>query len=726
MRSHRHMQWALPAMMVLCLAAVRPSIAAEGEVTIGSQWYTQSTREPKWFDEYHDITNGPLIESFVILDKIDNGRYALIGSNALHHDQSTTLLYRIPKITVGLMYKEIPHNLSWNTRTPYARLGPGVYALPDAVQRRIQGDSASTPNRTADLTSLLNGARTEPLGFRTDVTRALLKARIGKGLQFDVRGSRRMRQGDKAYSMTLGGFSNVVEIPEDINQQIAMGEAKLSYTAKKVVVEASGGLEAFINEVDALIVDNPRIAADSTIGSSRGRLDLYPDNRTARGALRAGLDLPMHSVLNAYAGIAETRQDDHLLPYAINSALPVFALPATHVNQKAVTVTQDYRLHSSPSRFLNSTLRFRRNDYENKSKFLTFPVEILYDQSVVVGDITNERFEYARSVGGVDLDLTPVSRLVLGGTAEYTWRTRSLREVTKDKEIAFEGRVNYHPSVRGLVLEGRYRHGDRRLNHDPTEELIAEGEQPNLRRFDVGDRVQDWARGRAGFQPNTRSDLSVYVEYTRNKYEDRRLEGIGTIVAPIDTVGQLGLLDEKRYNVGANLSYELTKKVTLNGGVGYSTLYTNQRSRTSGTSTVTLVADSTWQARIMDRFAYGNAGVNWNIRPDRLTLAATWELERAPTTYNLKSIGLRPPAQSVPGTKYRRMGVGVESWYQLEKKGSTSLGVRWNWEEFHAQDFQTTVIPLLYPTVNPTIIFMADNFRDYRAHVLSVLLRRTF
>jgi hypothetical protein len=96
-----------------------------------------------------------------------------------------------------------------------------------------------------------------------------------------------MRQGDKAYSITLGGFSNVVEIPEDINQQIVSGEAKLSYVKRRLVIEASGGLEGFINEVDALIVDNPRIASDSTIGSSRGRLDLYPGRARIAAPLRA-------------------------------------------------------------------------------------------------------------------------------------------------------------------------------------------------------------------------------------------------------------------------------------------------------------------------------------------------------------------------------------------------------------------------------------------------------
>src|SRR4029079_11583780 len=130
MKRLRQIQWALPAMVVLSIAAACPAFAADGQVTIGSQWDKQTTRAPKWFDEYRDITNGPMIESFVILDKIDGGRYSLIGTNALHHDQSEALLYRRPRFTVGVSYKEIPHNLSWNTKTPYARIGPGVYVLP--------------------------------------------------------------------------------------------------------------------------------------------------------------------------------------------------------------------------------------------------------------------------------------------------------------------------------------------------------------------------------------------------------------------------------------------------------------------------------------------------------------------------------------------------------------------------------------------------------------------
>ncbi|MGE5178324.1 MAG: MtrB/PioB family outer membrane beta-barrel protein [Bacteroidota bacterium] len=733
MKAHRHMKWALPAMLLLIVAATGAAYAAEGEVTIGTQWWYQHDREPKYFDEYRDISNGPFVDEFVILDKIDGGRYAIFGEHALKRDQSTTALYRRPRWTVGVRYQEIPHNLSYVSRTPYFEASPGYFALPDVIQRTIQTDSTNA-QRTADLRDLTANSRLYPLGFRTDVMRGQLKGRLGQGLSLDVRGSRRERNGSKTYSMTLGGFSNVVEIPEPIDQEILSGEARLSYLRHHVALEVSGGLERFDNAIDALIVDNPRQATDIAAASSRGRIDLYPDNHTARGALRAGIDLPHNSTLNAYAGIMETRQNDRWLPYTINTALPVDSLPGTGTEGKALVYTQDYRLHSSPSRYVTGTLRFRRNDYENKTPVHIFPVEVLYDVSRSVGDVEADPFQYANTTYGADLDLTPVSRLVIGGTAEHIRTTRTLREITGDKEWAFEGHVNYHPSVHGLVLEGRFRHGNRKLDEFHIEHIVEDGDtidQPNLRRFDVGDRIQNRGRLRAGFQPNDRSQISLDYEYLRNLYDDRGLAGgIGALVSPIDTVGQLGLLDETQHVLGADVTYDLTKRASLHAGLGYSKLYTNQRSRTSP-ATVTLVTDSTWMARIYDRFVYGNAGFDWHSANDRLSFGANWELERAPTSYRLTSVGLRPRAQDLPSTKYRHQSVGVESWYALDKTGKTSLGARWRWDEFSANDFAFTNIPLLIPTTvaansTPTEITMADNFRGYRAHIVALMFKRAF
>jgi hypothetical protein len=312
-----------------------------------------------------------------------------------------------------------------------------------------------------------------------------------------------------------------------------------------------------------------------------------------------------------------------------------------------------------------------------------------------------------------------MSRFVIGGTVEHTRRTRTLREVNKDNELAYEGRLNYRPKSMGLVLEGRFRHGDRKLDAGNLADLADQGEQANLRRFDVADRKQDWGRAKVGFAPNDRSELSLEYEYLRNKYADRRLGGIAAITAPLDSTAQFGLLDELRRTLGAGASYELTKRVSLNGGVGYTKIYTNQRSRTSA-ATLSQVTDSTWMARIVDRFVYGRAGLDWQPKTERLSFGATWELEQSPSEFNLMNI--RGTGRDLPTSRFRHQGVGVQGWYKLD--GNTSFGSSWNWDEFRVTDWEQTNVPLVLPA-NGTL-FMADNFRGYRAHTISILLRRTF
>ena len=72
------------------VAADEPRNFPDGEVTFGTQWWDQTTREAK-YQEFADYPNGPYIGSFVLRDALWGGQYALVGSNALRADQSTAL-----------------------------------------------------------------------------------------------------------------------------------------------------------------------------------------------------------------------------------------------------------------------------------------------------------------------------------------------------------------------------------------------------------------------------------------------------------------------------------------------------------------------------------------------------------------------------------------------------------------------------------------------------------
>lgn len=726
MSAHRYMQWALLTTLLLIIAMAGAAYGADGEVTFGTQWWNQTEREAK-FEEFRDIPNGPFIESFVYSDNLRKGRFIIVGSDALQNDQSSTVLYRRPRWTAGVEYTRTPHNFSFIARTPFSELAPGTYVLPDTIQRRVQEDPANQANNT--LNDLVRSGHRVPLGFRTDLTRASLKGRLSKGVQLDLRGSRRQRQGTKAFGASFG-FNNAVEITEPINQTIMQGEARVSYVHKRVALEASGGLDAFENDVDALVLDNPRRYTDSpTAGSSRGRLDLYPDNQTARGALRAGIELPHRSTLNAYVGISEITQNDRWLPFTINSAIlqpDTFALPGTNTEGKAVVFTQDYRLSTIASQYVSGTLRFRRYQYDNQTEEHAIPGQVAYDQSWQPGVVVSDPVGFTNTTYGADVEVSPASKVRLSGTAEHIRRDRTFREITQDNEWALEGKARIRPRS-GLELEAKYRHGDRKLDHFEEADYQNSGgifvEQPTLRRFDVGDRQQDQLRTVLGWSPNDKVQISAAYEYLRNKYEDQDLAGIGAPLSPDTSETQLGLLDEARRNISADGAFQLTKRLELSGGYGWVQAYTNQRSRESSTSSVRLDDSTAWQARIKDWFVYANASLTWRPVTDRLSIEWTYEFNRSPSVFRLTNF--RSNAVDLPTTKYRRQAVGTEVWYQVDP--GTSLGARWGWEEYSVTDFANENVPLLFPTTGTAnAIFLGDSIQDYRAHVVGVLVRRTF
>jgi MtrB/PioB family decaheme-associated outer membrane protein len=724
MSSDRQILRTLLAAVLLLLAPSGAVFAADGEVTFGTQWWDQTAREAK-FQEFRDLPNGPFIDSFVLLDDFKTDRYAIIGVDALQNDQSTTALYRHPRWTATLQYARVPHNFSFVARSPYTEGTRGVFSLPDSLQRANQENAGAF---TSTMTDLLRNSPRIPLGFRTDLSRARLKGRLGRGIQVDLLGSRRQRDGTKAFGGSFG-FSTAVELTEPIQQTMVQGEARASYVRKRVAVEASGGVDAFENQVDAMIFDNPRRYTDSaTLGSSSGRTDLYPDNRTLRASLKAGIQLPRRTSFTGFVGVSQITQKDRWLPLTINSAIlqpDTFPLPGTNTDGKAVVFTQDYRVTGAPVSHVSGTLRFRRHEYDNQTPIHVIPGQVAYDQTWQPGAVTTHPIGFTNTTAGADIDLTPTQRVSLSGTAEHIRRDRTFREVARDNEWVLRARVRVRPRA-GLDFEGSYGHGDRKLDHfEEADYQNASGtfvEQPTLRRFDVADRQQETARGAIGWSPDDRLQVSAAYEYQRDKYQDPDLAPLEAPFDPDTSETQLGLLDQVRRSISTDADFRLTDRVSLSAGYGWVMVYSNQRSRESA-ATVALTDSTTWQARIKDWFDYATASVTWQPVPDRLSVVGTYEFNHSPGAFRLTNF--RSTAVDLPTTDYRTQRVGAETWYKVDD--GTSLGLRWSWEEFKVNDYTTEDIPLLFPVTGAsTAIFLGDSIQDYRAHIIAVFIRRVF
>ena len=590
--------------------------------------------------------------------------------------------------------------------------------MPDTLQRTNQDNPGAYPST---MTDLLNNTPQFHLGFRTDIASGRLQVRPTTGWQVEVTGSQRNRAGTKAWGAPFG-FNSAIELVEPIQQRTSDGDVTATYARPRLRLQLGGGLSGFENHVSTLFWDNPKRLTDRTSptaytngdGSAAGQMDLYPDNRVARGRVALGLDLPRSSMLSATIGLAHYSQNDDWLPMTVNSAIPqssLDSLPGRSTEGKANRLTGDYRLVSRPAPKLTATLRLHHDRYENDTPEHTFSGLVRVDQTFASGAITSPAADYGQLVYGLDADYDVTHQLSVGGFAEQRRQDRTEREVERDDESVLGARLRMRPGM-GLELFADYRHGDRTLDEFHVDEYKKNGdpdsaltEQAALRRFDVADRVQDQVHTTFSLPVGETVVVSAGYTYLNNDY-------------PSST---LGLTQEQRQTVDLDVSWSLSERLDVSGGGGWERYDPHQSSRESG-ATLAATDSANWTAALADHnlFAYLNA--SWSATK-RMRFTGWYELTDARGTYDLDNFA--HTAVDLPDTKYRRQEANAEArWAWMSH---TDVTLRYVFEQYDVTDFGGENVPFVFPVTGAsTAIFLGDSSMDYRAHRVALLATRRF
>ncbi len=703
----------LVALSVLLVAIVLgdPAPAAEnadGSVTFGTQWWNQTAPEAK-FQEFNQVPRGAFMDSYALRTWRDRNLLLFYGQHAFRTDQSNTLnWWHGAKLRIDVGYREIPHNLSFIVHSPFTEIAPGVEVVPDSLQAQNEANAAGY---VARMRSALAASPRLNMGFRTDLTKARVRARPARSWQFDLQGSRRLRSGRKPWG---GGFSpgNGVEVWEPISQRMLDGEARASYQKNRMTLMAAAGVSEFTNNVDTLTFDNPaRLTAQS-----KGRADLYPDNRSVRGTLALAYQAPMRTAFNGTVGLSRNTQNDPWVPFTANTTSPYSSLdslpPERSTHAKVDIFTQDYRVTSHPLADLGGTLRFRQYHYLNRTPEHIFSGESVADAAFAVGAIETEPASYKHQSYGIDLDYNPLKRIGLSGTAERLDRTRTHREVLSDREESYGGKLRVRP-IDKVSLEAHARSAKRwARNADFSYGGI---EQTALRRFDVADRKQTQAGGSVGFTPTDRFELTASFAYLFEKYENDLA----------DTV-RIGLRRVHQRNTSVDINYHASANMDLSGSLGWEQFISRQASRQSRSAAMG-TADSTWTAREKNEGLFGNVGIDWRAKPDRLGFNLGLDYARSPTSFVFATLTPVISAQNPPYIRYRRIDLTFETKYDLAAE--TQVGVQYAWEQFDVTDFSAQDIPNIGIAVgasNANFIYLGDSFQSYRAHRVALVVRQRF
>ena len=174
-----------------------------------------------------------------------------------------------------------------------------------------------------------------------------------------------------------------------------------------------------------------------------------------------------------------------------NPAIPVVALERQTAEADARITAMNYSFTSRPANALWFSARYRQYQFDNRTPVFETNGYVNYDTSYSA--TTNHETEplgYIRHTFDADASYSPVR--YLGFRAGYTREEvdRTHRMVEKTTEDTARASLDV-TGLGWLTLRGIYEHGKRTGSEVNGLELLAIGEQPLLRQFDISDRNRD-------------------------------------------------------------------------------------------------------------------------------------------------------------------------------------------------------------------------------------------
>lgn len=727
MRAHK----ILLVLAGLFLVASTASAQSSGSATFGGQWWTQNKPEAK-YREYRAMPRGGFLENYVLRESNGGWDAFLWGENALEEDQHNYLsLSKGVNFRVDAEYTGVPHLYSDVARSPFSQVRPGVFVLPDSIQRIMQnGTGGTAATYTAALRDLLNGASPVSLKMQTDVSKLRARMRPAQGWQFEVKGTQRQRSGSLALGVPFGiGSSTMSEIASPIEQKMLDVDATGIWTHKQAKVLATVGISKFENEVSTIFVDNSRrLTASTSSGTAVAAMDMYPNNDVLRGRLSFMYELPYASLFSVTYGVSKGEQTDDLLPYTSNTALAyssLDSLPARKAGEKFTETVIDARLSGRPAPKLYGAVRFRDEKYEKDSDEIVFKGFSPYDAGFTANVEENILWGSKRSTIGLDLDYDLVDWADVTLLAEHKAREHEHREVEKDAENVFGVTLKLRPmSDVDLSIGGKL--GNRELDEILLEDYEdANGvfvEPAGLRRYDVADRKQTVGTFAANWMVNDRLDLSVSMNSTKDDYEN----------------SVYGLQWMENGMAWGEANFHATKTLDLSGGYGFGQVLSRMASSEySAPNRPDTASTMDWWLNERDRNVFVFTHADWWMKPKKVLFKADYTYSRAMSEYRMSNVttvrngSRRAAAQDVPNTFYRSHDVMLECKYMYTK--SVDLGLRYDYMAFHVDDFAVMNVPLLGGSYTgtggafaPNAIYLGDSYQSYIAHRVAVLATKRF
>jgi MtrB/PioB family decaheme-associated outer membrane protein len=470
--------------------------------------------DPARFQRYQDLRNGVLFTN-ARLSREDPGglwQYRVTADNVGYRDQKYTGIYeRTGRFVITGLWDEIPQFYSVDTKTPYTMTGSPL-RLDDATQRLIQ-------NGQATLSAYIPIAPQFDLRERRDIGNFNVVATPTP--QIDVKGSftTTRHTGELPWGGSFG-FSNDVEVALPYDSRTNDLNIGTEWANSRSMLRVAYDGSWFNNLDPTLVWDSPLALTDASGKPGTGQMQLWPTN-SAQTISGAGYTKFAHKTqLTGAISYGFWNQDQPLLPFTSNTALPTIALPRASAQAEAHVFSGNLNLVSHPRPDWEFTGRLREYDYNNQTPATTITDYVSYDSSISQSSTNGPRL-YAHNRTTFDGDATYSGLRPVALSVGYTYNG-----------TGYDSRIFDHSSENGLrlaadavgssfmTLHAKYEYSSR-TGSGLNEALLTQiGEHPEMRYYDLANRNRNQFTGIVDFVPNDMWTLSVSGGVGKDNYPD--------------------------------------------------------------------------------------------------------------------------------------------------------------------------------------------------------------
>jgi MtrB/PioB family decaheme-associated outer membrane protein len=676
-----------------------PPLQVTGSVTSAAQQVDNDSNSAKLM-EYRDLSRKFFLPklTFLVRDAQTGRVLDFVATNVGRKDQGILFSAGRPgRWSVKAQWAETPHLYSNKAQTPYNSQGDGIFTVPTTVPitfKKLATSAADAPGVVASdaLIAAYQAKTLHPtlLGTQTDNGRLAAAWSPSNALSLGIAWDRRGTTGSKSTYGPIGDRpprTLNIQIAEPVDYQTNDITLSAEHRGRGYQVRAEYLYSDFANAIDTMRWQNVYATAapgaefdtwDRMVGTFGAR-PLPPDNQYHNALVNAGVELRSAGYLTASASFGRLEQDSQLLPYAtmVNS-LANKTLPRTSAEAKITTanLSADYVVTVVPRLTFRAFVRSTGMTNDTPSSQWQY---VTSDAANLTGTVTfkNKRINLAYAsdrlhAGGELTWRLPRGRTSLGVAIERDDVSRDFREAdtTENRLRVF---LRSRPAT-GVALQAKYelasRDGGDYLNTvtyasywyapaeagtDADNPAGTFANHPDMRRFDVSDRLRHQADVTLTLAPRDAITLSAYARYRSDDFESdvtstQPLLGTGLADAQARTPGnQLGRLQDSRMRYGIDVFFQPSPRATFTAFAGLDRGTSLQRSleynennkqNPSAVATASLGpwtrASSQWTADLTDRTWNGGVSAQLDLVPERAFLSAdyAWSLASVAIDYS--------------------------------------------------------------------------------------------